>query len=230
MAWGLARAADDRGVDILQHTEVTGFRIQSGRIEGVETSRGFIAAPKVGVAVAGHSSVLAGMAGFRMPIQSRPLQALVSEPLKPIFNTVLMSATVHVYLSQSDRGELVMGAGTDGYNSYAQRGSPMILEDMLAAAVELFPIFSRVKMMRQWGGIVDICPDASPIVGKTPISGLFFNCGWGTGGFKAIPGSGFVFAHTLAQGEPHEFAAPFSLDRFTTGALIDEHGASGVAH
>ncbi|PPR22671.1 MAG: Sarcosine oxidase subunit beta [Alphaproteobacteria bacterium MarineAlpha10_Bin2] len=230
VAWGLARAADDRGVDILQHTEVTGFRIQSGRIEGVETSRGFIAAPKVGVAVAGHSSVLAGMAGFRMPIQSRPLQALVSEPLKPIFNTVLMSATVHVYLSQSDRGELVMGAGTDGYNSYAQRGSPMILEDMLAAAVELFPIFSRVKMMRQWGGIVDICPDASPIVGKTPISGLFFNCGWGTGGFKAIPGSGFVFAHTLAQGEPHEFAAPFSLDRFTTGALIDEHGASGVAH
>ena len=230
VAWGLARAADDRGVDILQHTEVTGFRIQSGRIEGVETSRGFIAAPKVGVAVAGHSSVLAGMAGFRMPIQSRPLQALVSEPLKPIFNTVLMSATVHVYLSQSDRGELVMGAGTDGYNSYAQRGSPMILEAMLAAAVELFPIFSRVKMMRQWGGIVDICPDASPIVGKTPISGLFFNCGWGTGGFKAIPGSGFVFAHTLAQGEPHEFAAPFSLDRFTTGALIDEHGASGVAH
>ena len=230
VAWGLARAADDRGVDILQHTEVTGFRIQSGRIEGVETSRGFIAAPKVGVAVAGHSSVLAGMAGFRMPIQSRPLQALVSEPLKPIFNTVLMSATVHVYLSQSDRGELVMGAGTDGYNSYAQRGSPMILENMLAAAVELFPIFSRVKMMRQWGGIVDICPDASPIVGKTPISGLFFNCGWGTGGFKAIPGSGFVFAHTLAQGEPHEFAAPFSLARFTTGALIDEHGASGVAH
>ena len=149
VAWGLARAADDRGVDILQHTEVTGFRIQSGRIEGVETSRGFIAAPKVGVAVAGHSSVLAGMAGFRMPIQSRPLQALVSEPLKPIFNTVLMSATVHVYLSQSDRGELVMGAGTDGYNSYAQRGSPMILENMLAAAVELFPIFSRVKMMRQ---------------------------------------------------------------------------------
>ena len=137
VAWGLARAADDRGVDILQHTEVTGFRIQSGRIEGVETTRGFIAAPKVGVAVAGHSSVLAEMAGFRMPIQSRPLQALVSEPLKPIFNTVLMSSTVHVYLSQSDRGELVLGAGTDGYNSYAQRGSPMILEDMLAAAVEL---------------------------------------------------------------------------------------------
>ena len=230
VAWGLARAVDDRGVDILQHTEVTGFRIQSGRIEGVETSRGFIAAPKVGVAVAGHSSVLAAMASFRMPIQSRPLQALVSEPLKPIFNTVLMSATVHVYLSQSDRGELVMGAGTDGYNSYAQRGSPMILEDMLAAAVELFPIFSRVKMMRQWGGIVDICPDASPIVGKTPVSGLFFNCGWGTGGFKAIPGSGFVFAHPLAQGEPHEFAAPFALERFSAGALIDEHGASGVAH
>ena len=230
VTWGYARGADARGVDILQHTEVTGFRIQSGRVEGVETSRGFIAAPKVAVAVAGHSSVLAEMAGFRMPIQSHPLQALVSEPLKPIFNTVLMSSTVHVYLSQSDRGELVMGAGIDGYNSYAQRGSPMILEDMLAAAVELLPVFSRVKMMRQWGGIVDVCPDASPIIGKTPVSGLYFNCGWGTGGFKAIPGSGFVFAHTIAKGEPHEIAAPFSLDRFTTGALIDEHGASGVAH
>jgi sarcosine oxidase subunit beta len=230
VAWGYARAADDRGVDILQHTEVTGLRIQSGRIEGVETSRGFIAAPKVGVAVAGHSSVLADMAGFRLPIQSKPLQALVSEPLKPIFNTVIMSPTVHVYLSQSDRGELVMGAGTDGYNSYAQRGSPYVLEDILAAAVELFPIFSRVKMMRQWGGIVDISPDASPIVGKTPISGLYLNCGWGTGGFKAIPGSGYVFAHTIAQDEPHEVAAPFLLDRFTTGALIDEHGAAGVAH
>jgi sarcosine oxidase subunit beta len=230
VTWGYARGADARGVDILQHTEVTGFRIQSGRVEGVETSRGFIAAPKVAVAVAGHSSVLAEMAGFRMPIQSHPLQALVSEPLKPIFNTVLMSSTVHVYLSQSDRGELVMGAGIDGYNSYAQRGSPMILEDMLAAAVELLPVFSRVKMMRQWGGIVDVCPDASPIIGKTPVSGLYFNCGWGTGGFKAIPGSGFVFAHTIAKGEPHEIAAPFSLDRFTTGALIDEHGAAGVAH
>ena len=230
VAWGYARAADDRGVDILQHTEVTGLRIQSGRIEGVETSRGFIAAPKVGVAVAGHSSVLADMAGFRLPIQSKPLQALVSEPLKPIFNTVIMSPTVHVYLSQSDRGELVMGAGTDGYNSYAQRGSPYVLEDILAAAVELFPIFSRVKMMRQWAGIVDISPDASPIVGKTPISGLYLNCGWGTGGFKAIPGSGYVFAHTIAQDEPHEVAAPFLLDRFTNGALIDEHGAAGVAH
>ena len=165
-----------------------------------------------------------------MPIQSHPLQALVSEPLKPIFNTVLMSSTVHVYLSQSDRGELVMGAGIDSYNSYAQRGSPMILEDMLAAAVELFPVFSRIKMMRQWGGIVDVCPDASPIIGKTPVSGLYFNCGWGTGGFKAIPGSGFVFAHTIAQSEPHEIAAPFALNRFTTGALIDEHGAAGVAH
>ena len=230
VAWGYARGADARGVDILQHTEVTGFRIQSGRVEGVETGRGFIAAPKVAVAVAGHSSVLAEMAGFRMPIQSHPLQALVSEPLKPIFNTVLMSSAVHVYLSQSDRGELVMGAGIDGYNSYAQRGSPMILEDMLAAAVELFPVFSRIKMMRQWGGIVDVCPDASPIIGKTPVSGLYFNCGWGTGGFKAIPGSGFVFAHTIAQSEPHEIATPFSLDRFTTGALIDEHGAAGVAH
>ncbi len=230
VAWGYARAADDCGVDILQHTEVTGFRIQGGRVEGVETNRGFIAAPKIGVAVAGYSSVLAEKAGFRLPIESHPLQALVSEPLKPIFHTVIMSATVHVYLSQSDRGELVMGAGIDGFNSYAQRGSPMILEDMLAAAVELFPIFSRVKMMRQWGGIVDVCPDASPIIGKMPVAGLYFNCGWGTGGFKSIPGSGFVFAHTIAKGEPHEIAAPFALDRFTTGALIDEHGAAGVAH
>jgi sarcosine oxidase subunit beta len=230
VAWGFARAADAHGVDILQHTEVTGFRIRNGRIEGVETSGGFIAAPKVGVAVAGHSSVLAAMAGFRLPIQSYPLQAMVSEPLKPIFDTVIMSPTVHVYLSQSDRGELVMGAGIDGFNSYAQRGSPYVLENMLAAAVELFPIFSRVKMMRQWGGIVDVCPDASPIIGKTPVSGLYFNCGWGTGGFKAIPGSGYVFAHTMARDEPHEIAAPFSLARFTTGALIDEHGAAGVAH
>lgn len=230
VAWGYARAADAYGVDILQHTEVSGFRIQAGCVEGIETNRGFIAAPKVGIVVAGHSSVLAEMAGFRLPIQSHPLQAMVSEPLKPIFNTVIMSPTVHVYLSQSDRGELVMGAGIDGYNSYAQRGSPFILEDMLAAAIELFPIFSRVKMMRQWGGIVDVCPDASPIVGKTPVSGLYLNGGWGTGGFKAIPGSGYVFAHTIARDEPHEIAAPFSLERFSSGALIDEHGAAGVAH
>ena len=230
IAWGYARGSDARGVDILQNTEVLGFRIKNGKVEGIETNRGFITAPKIGIAVAGHSSVLSDMAGFRLPIQSHPLQAMVSEPLKPIFDTVIMSNSVHVYLSQSDKGELVMGAGIDAYNSYSQKGSPFILEHMLAAAVELFPIFSRVKMLRQWGGIVDVCPDASPIIGKTPVSGLYLNCGWGTGGFKAIPGSGYVFAHTIARDEPHKIAQPFSLERFVSGALIDEHGAAGVAH
>lgn len=230
IAWGYARGSDARGVDILQNTEVLGFRIKNGKVEGIETNRGFITAPKIGIAVAGHSSVLSDMAGFRLPIESHPLQAMVSEPLKPIFDTVIMSNSVHVYLSQSDKGELVMGAGIDAYNSYSQKGSPFILEHMLAAAVELFPIFSRVKMLRQWGGIVDVCPDASPIIGKTPVSGLYLNCGWGTGGFKAIPGSGYVFAHTIAKDEPHKIAQPFSLERFVSGALIDEHGAAGVAH
>ena len=180
--------------------------------------------------VAGHASVLAGMAGLRLPIESHPLQALVSEPLKPFLHTVVMSGSVHVYVSQSDKGELVMGAGIDAYNSYAQRGSVGIIEHMLAAAIELFPVFSRLRLMRQWGGIVDICPDASPIVGNTPINGLYINCGWGTGGFKATPGSGWAFAYNIAHDRPHEINAPFSLDRFTTGALIDEHGAAAVSH
>ena len=230
VAWGFARAADARGVDIVQNCEVTGFRIENGRVLGVETTRGPIAAPKVGVVVAGHAGVLAGMAGFRLPIDSHPLQALVSEPIKPVLPTVVMSATVHVYLSQSDKGELVIGAGADLYNSYAQRGSFPIIEDTVRALVELFPSFSRLRLMRQWGGIVDICPDASPIIGKTPVEGLYFNCGWGTGGFKATPGSGWVFAHTIARDEPHPINAPFSLDRFHSGALVAEHGAAAVAH
>ena len=230
VAWGLARAADARGVDIIQNCEVTGILREGGRVTGVETTRGTIMADKVGIVVAGHSSVLADMAGFRMPVESHPLQALVSEPLKPLLDTVIMSGTVHVYVSQSDRGELVMGAGIDGHNSYSQRGSLPVIEHMVAAAMELFPIFSRLRMMRQWGGIVDICPDASPIVGKTPVDNLFINCGWGTGGFKATPGSGWAFAHTIARGEPHPLNVPFALDRFTSGALIDEHGAAGVAH
>ncbi len=230
VAWGLARAADARGVDIIQNCEVTGILREGGRVTGVETTRGTMMADKVGIAVAGHSSVLAAMAGFRMPVESHPLQALVSEPIKPILDTVVMSGTVHVYVSQSDRGELVMGAGIDGYNGYTQRGSLPVIEHMVAAAMELFPIFSRLRMMRQWGGIVDVCPDASPIVGKTPVDNLFINCGWGTGGFKATPGSGWVFAHTIARGEPHPLNAPFSLDRFVAGKLIDEHGAAGVAH
>ena len=230
VAWGFARAADARGVDIIQNCEVTGLKVEGGRVTGVETTRGAIGAKKVAIAVAGHSSVLCGMAGFRLPISSHVLQAMVSEPIKPVLNTVITSGLVHVYVSQSDKGELVFGAGIDSYNSYSQAGSPPITEGMLNALTDLFPIFSRLRFLRQWGGIVDTCPDASPIVGKTPVENLFLNCGWGTGGFKATPGSGFVYAHTIATGEPHPLAAPFSLERFSTGYLIDEHGASGVAH
>jgi len=174
--------------------------------------------------------VLANMAGLRMPIESHPLQALVSEPLKPVLDTVVMSNAVHGYVSQSDKGELVIGAGIDAYTGYGQRGSFQTIEHTLEAIVELFPVFSRVRMLRMWGGVVDICPDACPIISKTSIAGLYFNCGWGTGGFKATPGSGWAFAHTIARDEPHELNAPFDLRRFETGALIDEHGAAAVAH
>ena len=230
VAWGFARGADARGVDVIQNCEVTGIRQRNGAVEGVETSRGYIKAGKVGVVVAGHASVLAAMAGFRLPIESHPLQALVSEPIKPIHHSVVMSNAVHVYVSQSDKGELVIGAGIDGYSSYAQRGSFPVIEDQMGALVELFPIFSRLKMLRHWAGIVDVCPDASPIISKTPVKHLYFNCGWGTGGFKATPGSGWVFAHTIAHDAPHALNAAFTLDRFSSGALIDEHGAAAVAH
>jgi sarcosine oxidase subunit beta len=230
VAWGYARGADARGVDIIQNCEVTGIRRENGRVVGVDTSRGFIKSGKVGVVTAGHSGVLAGMAGLRLPVESHPLQALVSEPLKPILDTVIMSNAVHGYLSQSDKGELVIGAGIDSYLGYGQRGSFHVIEGTLQAIKELFPIFSRVRMLRQWGGIVDVCPDACPIISKTPVRGLYFNCGWGTGGFKATPGSGWVFAYTLARDEPHPLNAAFSLERFVTGHLIDEHGAAGVAH
>ena len=230
VAWGFARAADERGVDIVQNCEVTGIRREGGRVTGVETSRGFVGAGKVAMVTAGHSSVLAEMAGFRLPIQSHPLQALVSEPIKPVLDTVVMSGAIHVYVSQSDKGELVIGAGIDSYNSYAQRGSFHVVEGQMAALVELFPMFARLRMMRNWGGIVDVCPDASPIIGKTPVEGLYLNGGWGTGGFKATPGSGWLFAWTIAHDEPHPINAPFTLERFTGGALIDEHGAAAVAH
>ena len=230
LAWGFARAADRHGVDIIQNCEVTGIRRKNGAVTGVETSRGFIAAPKVGVVAAGHSSVLATMAGLRMPIESHPLQALVSEPLKPVLDTVIMSNAVHGYISQSDKGELVIGAGIDAYTGYGQRGSFSIIEGNVSAIVELFPAFSRVRMLRQWGGIVDVCPDACPIISRTPVKGLYFNCGWGTGGFKATPGSGWVFAYTIARDAPHRLNAAFDLERFYSGALIDEHGAAGVAH
>jgi sarcosine oxidase subunit beta len=230
VAWGFARAADDRGVDIIQNCAVTGIRRNGDRVTGVETTRGFIGAGKLAIVAAGHNSVLAAMAGVRLPIESHPLQALVSEPVKPILDCVVMSNTVHVYVSQSDKGELVIGAGIDGYNSYSQRGSFHVIEGQMAALVELFPIFSRMRMMRSWGGIVDVCPDASPIIGKLPVEGLYLNGGWGTGGFKATPGSGWVFAYTIARGEPHRLNAAFGLERFTSGGLIDEHGAAAVAH
>ena len=230
VAWGFARGADAMGVDIVQNCEVTGIRREGGRAIGVETTRGFVGAKTVALAAAGHSSVLAAMAGLRLPIESHPLQALVSEPIKPVLDTVVMSGTVHVYVSQSDKGELVMGAGIDNFNSYAQRGSLHQIEHQMAAAVQLFPIFSRLRMMRQWGGIVDVCPDASPIIGPTPVDGLYINGGWGTGGFKATPGSGWVYAHTIAQGRPHPLNEAFQLNRFASGALIDEHGAAAVAH
>ena len=230
VAWGFARAADAMGVDIIEQCEVTGLSLEDGRITGVETSRGKIQAPKVGVVVAGHCSVFAQMAGFRLPIESHPLQALVSEPVKPILDSVVMSNAVHVYVSQSDKGELVIGAGVDAYTSYAQRGSFPVIEDQMGALLELFPVFSRLKMLRQWGGIVDISPDASPIISKTPVKGLYFNCGWGTGGFKATPGSGWVFAHTLANDHAHPLNEAYTLDRFMSGQLIDEHGAAAVAH
>jgi sarcosine oxidase subunit beta len=230
VAWAFARQADAYGIDLIQHCEVTGFLRDGDRVVGVETSRGPIRAGRVGLAAAGHSSVLADTVGLRLPVQSHPLQALVSELLEPIHPTVVMSNHVHVYVSQAHKGELVMGAGIDTYNSYGQRGSVHVIEDQMAAALELFPIFAGAHLIRTWGGIVDVTPDASPIIGTTPLENLFVNCGWGTGGFKATPGVGWVFAHTIATGEPHPLNEAFGLERFTTGALIDEHGAAAVAH
>ena len=230
VAWGYARAADSLGVDIIQNCEVTGIIRDQNKIKGIDTTKGHISTKKIGVVVAGHSSILAEMSGLRLPIQSRPLQALVSEPIKPILDTVIMSNAVHMYISQSDKGEMVLGAGVDKYNSYAQRGSFPVPQHMISAAVELFPVLSRLRMLRHWGGIVDTCPDASPIISKTDIDGLFFNCGWGTGGFKATPGSANVFAHTIAKNEAHQINSAFNLDRFASGKLVDEHGAAAVAH
>ncbi len=229
-AWGLARAADARGVDVIENCEVTAILRDGDRVTGVETTRGVIKAPKVGIVAAAHTSVLAAMAGIRLPIEVHPLQALVSEPIKPVIDCVVMSNQVHVYVSQSDKGELVIGAGIDPYNSYASRGGLAVIEEQMRAIVQLYPIFSRLRMLRQWAGNVDVCPDASPIVSKTPVQGLYINGGWGTGGWKATPGSGWVFAHTIAQDRPHALNEAFALDRFTTGALIDEHGAAAVAH
>ncbi len=230
VAWGYASAADRMGVDLIQNCEVTGIETAHGRVTGVRTTRGRITAGKVALCAAGHSSVLADMAGLDLPVVSHPLQALVSDLLEPVHPTVVMSNAVHVYVSQAHKGELVMGAGIDSYNGYGQRGSFHIIEQQMSAALELFPIFARAHLLRTWAGIVDVSPDASPIVGLTPIDGLYLNCGWGTGGFKATPGVGDCFAHTVAKNEPHVLTEPFTLGRFTTGALVDEHGAAAVAH
>ena len=230
VAWAFARACDAMGVDIIQNCEVTGFVKDGNRVVGVETTRGKIGAGTVGLVAAGHSSVLAEKAGFRLPVQSHPLQALVSELYEPVHPTVVMSNHVHVYVSQAHKGELVMGAGVDAYNGYGQRGSFHVIEHQMAAALELFPIFGRAHLLRTWGGIVDVSPDASPIIGPTPVENLYINCGWGTGGFKATPAAGWAMAHTMATGAPHVLNRPYGLERFTSGALIDEHGAAAVAH
>jgi sarcosine oxidase subunit beta len=231
VAWGYARGASALGVDIIENCEVTAIRRDAaGAVEAVETTRGVIKTKKVGVVAAGHTSVLMGMVGVRMPLESYPLQALVSEPVKPVMPCVVMSNTVHAYISQSDKGELVIGAGTDAYTSYSQTGGLHVSAHTLDAICDLFPTFRRLRMLRNWGGIVDVTPDRSPIIGLTPVPGLFVNCGWGTGGFKATPGSAYVFAATMAHGAPHPIAAPFALERFTSGRLIDEAAAAAVAH
>ena len=230
VAWGFARAADEMGIDIIQNCEVTGVDTEGGAVTGVQTTKGAIGCRKLGVVVAGNSSRIADMAGFRLPIESVALQALVSEPIKPCMDIVVMANTVHGYMSQSDKGEMVIGGGADGFNNYTQRGSFQHIEETVTALVETFPIISRLRMLRQWGGIVDMTGDRSPIISKTPVENIFFNCGWGTGGFKATPGSGHCFAATMASGEPDKVAAPFSLDRFAEGRMIDESVAAAVAH
>jgi len=230
VVWAFARAACRLGVDIVQGCEVTGFLLENDRVTGVETNRGRIAAPRVCMAVAGHSSELARKAGVPLPINSIALQAMVTEPVKPMLHHVLMSAVVHVYVSQSDRGEVVIGGGADIYHSYAQRGGLPVMEANAQAAVELYPSLGRLRVMRQWAGIVDISPDTSPVMGLTPVQGLYVSAGWGTGGYKAIPVGGETMAWTIANDRPHELITAFGLDRFVSGALVDEGAASGVAH
>jgi sarcosine oxidase subunit beta len=225
VAWGYARAADALGVDIIQRCEVTGIRVERGAIAGVRTSRGDIATRKLGVAVAGHSSRVAAMAGVRLPIESHVLQAMVSEPVKPVLDTVVSSGAVHFYISQSDKGELVMGGDLDFYNSYAQRGNLPTIENVVGACCALFPSFGRLRLMRTWGGIMDMTMDGSPIIGKLPVAGLYMTGGWCYGGFKATPASGFVHAHTIAHDAPHPLNAAFTLERFGEGRLLDEKGA-----
>ncbi len=225
VVWGYARAADRRGVDILQNCEVTGINVANGRVTGVETTRGPIAAGKVGLAVAGHSSRVAAMAGLRLPIESHVLQAFVSEAVKPVLDGVITFGAEHFYISQSDKGGLVFGGDIDGYNSYAQRGSLAVVENVMEACMAMLPMAGRLRVLRSWGGIMDMSMDGSPIIDRSPIDGLYLNTGWCYGGFKATPASGWCFAHTIAKDAPHALNAAMRLDRFVSGALLDENGA-----
>lgn len=229
VAWGYARACSDMGIDIIQQCEVKAVRQKDGKVLGVDTTKGAIDCDKLGLVVAGHSGVLADMAGFRLPVESVALQALVSEPIKPCMDVVVMANTVHGYMSQSDKGEMVIGGGADGYNNYTQRGSFHHVEETVRALVETFPMISRLKMLRWWGGIVDMTGDRSPILSKTPLENCFINCGWGTGGFKAIPGSGWGMAELMVKGHS-SLTKEFAMQRFREGKFIDESVAAGVAH
>ena len=226
VAWGFARMADAHGVDILQNCEVQGILRENGRAVGVETTKGIIKAKKVGMAVAGHASVVANMAGFRMPIETQPLQAFVSTPIKPVLDAVVVCGGYGAYVMQSDKGEIVAGSGADPYPSYAQRGTPPIIEGVITAVTEVFPVFRRLQLLRHWAGMIDICYDGSPIISKTPVEGFYCDVGWGSGGFKATPISGKTFAHLIARDEPHELAKSFTFDRFEKGKLVLEGGVS----
>jgi sarcosine oxidase subunit beta len=230
VVWGFARGASALGVDIIQGCEVTGFRQSGDRVTAVETSQGVIDCDRVSMSVSNQSSVLAGLAGFTLPLTTMTLQAMVTEPIKPILDPCVISGSIHAYVSQSDRGEIVIGGAADVYNSYRQRGSLAVTRAVLAAVLELFPSFSRLKIMRQWAGAVDITPDTSPIMGLTPVRNLYINCGWGTGGYKAIPAGGDTMAQTIVEDKPHPLIRAFDLARFERGALVDEGAASGVAH
>jgi sarcosine oxidase subunit beta len=224
VAWGYARAADALGVDIIQDCEVTGIRVEHGRAVGVETTRGWIRAGKIGLAAAGNSSRVAAMAGLRLPIESHVLQAFVSESIKPLVDHVVTFGAGHFYISQSDKGGLVFGGDVDGYNSYAQRGNLPLVEHVLEEGLAMMPMLGRLRMLRSWGGVMDMSMDGSPIIDRTPIEGLYLNCGWCYGGFKATPASGWCFAHTIAHDARHPLSERLRLDRFATGHLIDEKG------
>jgi sarcosine oxidase subunit beta len=230
VAWGYARAAAALGVDIIQGCDVIGFLTEGGACVGVATTSCEIRAGRVGLAVAGHSSVMAAKAGFALPLHIYTLQAMVSEPVKPCLDTVILYPGAGTYVSQSDKGELIIGGGIDRVPSYAQRGNPPVQETVISGLLEMFPSFGQLKMLRQWGGIVDVTPDSSPLIGPSPLPGVYLNCGWGTGGFKAIPAGGWLLAHLLATGRHHEISRPFDLDRFARGRLIDEAAGSGIAH